>query len=138
MTDKTKKDFLIEYRLPVGDGRHTVELAGMLRAMQAYADQQLRKVNEFIRDIGKLLGEEGLGFDGISWTVDDFKIAIDQEKRKEAIAFAEWAADRGWILYPDCDENEEQGWYKLSNDFDIPDDRMFGGQLYDLYLQSIT
>lgn len=61
----------------------------------------------------------------------------DQEKRKEAISFAEWAADKGWVLYPDCDENEEQGWYKPSDDFDIPDERMFGGQLYDLYLQSL-
>lgn len=61
----------------------------------------------------------------------------DQEKRKEAVAFALWAADNGWLLYPDCDEDEEQGFYKPSDDFDIPDERMFGGQLYDLYLQSL-
>jgi len=62
---------------------------------------------------------------------------MDQEKRKEAIAFALWAADNGWLLYPDCDEDEEQGFYKPSDDFDIPDERMFGGQLYDLYLQHL-
>lgn len=61
----------------------------------------------------------------------------DQEKRKEAIAFAEWSSGNGWLLHPDCDEDEEQGWYKPSDDFDIPDERMFGGQLYDLYLQHL-
>jgi len=59
----------------------------------------------------------------------------DQEKRKEAIAFAEWSADHGWLIHPECDEDEERGWYKPSDDFDIPDERMYGGQLYDLYLQ---
>jgi len=81
--------------------------------------------------------------DGIYPGVMDTKIYnamqvfADQEKRNEAIAFAEWAAESGWILYPDCDENEEQGWYKPSDDFDIPDERMFGEQLYNLYLQHL-
>lgn len=61
----------------------------------------------------------------------------DQEKRSTAIAFQEWAADKGWLLHPDCDEDEERAWYKPSDDFDIPDELMFGGQLYDLYLQSL-
>jgi len=68
---------------------------------------------------------------------DGYDNYIAMEKRKEAIAFALWAADNGWLLYPDCDEDEEQGWYKPSDDLDIPDERLFGGQLYDLYLQSL-
>lgn len=63
---------------------------------------------------------------------------VEEEKRKEAIAFQEWAADRGWLLHPDCDEDEERAWYKPSDDFDIPDELKFGGQLYDLYLLSLT
>jgi len=63
---------------------------------------------------------------------------IGKEKRREAIAFAEWAAANGWLLSPDCYEDEEQGWYKPSDDFNIPDERLYGGQLYDLYLQSLT
>lgn len=62
----------------------------------------------------------------------------DQEKRREAIGFAIWAADSGWLLYPDCDEDEEQSFYKPSDDFDIPDESLFGGQLYDLYLQYVN
>lgn len=65
-------------------------------------------------------------------------IKLHQEKRATAIAYQEWAADRGWLLHPDCDENEERAWYKPSDDFDIPDELMFGGQLYDLYLLSLT
>jgi hypothetical protein len=39
-------------------------------------------LNEFIGDIAKLLGEDDLGHDGKSWSIDDFKDAIE-EVRKE-------------------------------------------------------
>lgn len=69
---------------------------------------------------------------------DAMIVFADQEKRKEAIAFAEWAAEKGWLLHPDCDEDEERAWYKPSDDFDIPDEMRFGGQIYDLYLISLN
>jgi hypothetical protein len=36
---------------------------------------------------------------GLFKAMDEY---ADQEKRSTAIAFAEWAADRGWLLHPDC------------------------------------
>lgn len=62
----------------------------------------------------------------------------DSEMRNNAIAFTIWAAEKGWLLHPDQDEDEEYGFYKPSDDFDIPDERLFGGQLYDLYLQHLN
>lgn len=41
---------------------------------------ELKDVCEFIRDIAKLLGEDDLGYDGKSWTIDDFKNAIEEAK----------------------------------------------------------
>lgn len=38
------------------------------------------ELNEFIGDIAKLLGEDDLGHDGKSWTIDDFKDAIERVK----------------------------------------------------------
>lgn len=62
----------------------------------------------------------------------------EDEKRIVAISFVIWAAEKGWLLHPDQDEEEEYGFYKPSDDFDIPDERLFGGQLYDLYLQHLN
>ncbi len=42
------------------------------------------ELNEFISDIAKLLGEDDLGKDGKSWSIDDFKDAI-QRSGKTAI-----------------------------------------------------
>lgn len=88
-------------------------------------EQELKKVNDFIRDIGKLLGEDNLGFDGISWSTDDFKNAIDQEKRKEATNFLVFCRRKAKSL-----ESDPLEWGVF--------DRLCADQKYDLYLQSLT
>lgn len=63
---------------------------------------------------------------------------VSDKERRLAIGFTIWATEQGWLLDPDSEEDEEPDFYKPSDDFDIPDDRMFGGQLYDLYLQHLN
>ncbi len=41
------------------------------------------ELNEFISDIAKLLGEDDLGHDGKSWSIDDFKNAIQEVKEEQ-------------------------------------------------------
>jgi hypothetical protein len=99
-----------------------------------YIDQQLKEPNDFIRDIAKLLGEDGLGFDGLSWTTDDFKNAIDQEKRSTAIAFVEW------MQYLYIPYQMKGGLYYHRNDLlkDISQAKVFTtAQVYDLYINSL-
>lgn len=112
MSEKTITQLALDAGVETGS---TENALAILKFAKAYADQQLKKPNDFIRDIAKLLGEDGLGFDGISWTVDDFKAAIDQEKRSTAIAFHIWV-----------DKNN----FPLFSGLAIE-------QMYDLYLQSL-
>lgn len=123
--EKTKEDIIWEYE-PNREYSSYFRESDIEKMMQAYAEQESKKPNEFIRDIAKLLGEDGLGFDGISWTVDDFKNAIDQEKRKEAIAFAEWSCKNLWTTNGGM-------WYPYRDD----DNPITGDELYDLFIQSL-
>lgn len=43
-------------------------------------NEELKKANEFICDIAKLLGEDNLGVDGCAWSIDDFEEAIKRQK----------------------------------------------------------
>jgi|GEM_PF-4067178 len=124
MSDKTITQLALEAGVETGG---TENALAILKFAKAYADQELKKVNDFIRDIAKLLGEDGLGFDGLSWTVNDFKEAIDQEKRKEAIAFTNWTA------CPDCEYSmtDEDQWTRG------PQENITTEQLYVIYLQSL-
>jgi len=52
-----------------------------LRNILKLFETDIRKeLNEFISDIAKLLGEDDLGHDGKSWSIDDFKDAIDRSR----------------------------------------------------------
>ncbi len=42
------------------------------------ARKEIKNANEFIRDIAKLLGEDDLGLDGKTWSIDDFENVIKQ------------------------------------------------------------
>lgn len=44
MSDKTKKDILQECSIPISDGRFSVGLNGMLKAMEIYAEQEKKKI----------------------------------------------------------------------------------------------
>jgi hypothetical protein len=129
MSDKTKTDFLEENSIPTCVGRHSIGLNGMLKAMQAYANQETRKANELIKDIAKLLGEDGLGFDGISWTVDDFKSAIVEEKRKEAMSFMSWVWKEGYYV---PNSNTPRTWCNGPRN-DWPQMCYTDDELFDLY-----
>ena len=123
----SEKEVILKETFPEWNNYFTESgMKKMCQAMEAYADQQLKKVNDFIRDIAKLLGEDGLGFDGISWTVDDFKKAIDQEKRKEAIAFSVWNCENLWSTHGGL-------WYPYQDE----DNPITGEQLYNLYLDHL-
>ena len=54
-------------------------------------EKEIRKeLNEFILDIAKLLpGSDGLGYDGLSWSIDDFKDAIKEVRKDQTIKCAE-------------------------------------------------
>ncbi len=53
-----------------------------LREQLSLKDKELKQVNEFIGDIAKLLGEDNLGLDGITWSIDDFKEAIEGKDKE--------------------------------------------------------
>lgn len=70
----------------------------VLSAMREVIQVETKKVNEFISDIAKLLGEDDLGFDGKSWTIDDFKNAITEAMRLDSIGFANWLCHK-WYFH---------------------------------------
>ena len=57
-----------------------------------------QQANEFIKDIAKeLFGADFLGFDGISWTIDDFKEALNlklSEQKEQQIAVGEFTISK--------------------------------------------
>jgi hypothetical protein len=61
------------------------KMKGELSAMTAQRDE----ANEFIRDIGKIFGEDSLGFDGISWTTEEFKEAAEKLRAERDAALKE-------------------------------------------------
>lgn len=132
--DKTKEEIGLEIIPNWGRNYSYTERGRFEEAMQAYADQELSKVNEFIRDIAKLLGEDGLGFDGLAWTVDDFKEAIEQEKRKEAMAYMLWVMKEGYYV---PNSNHPRTWCNGGRN-EWPQMCYTDDELYDLYLQSLS
>ena len=49
-----------------------------------------KELNEFILDIAKLLpGSDGLGHDGLAWSIDDFKDAIQKVREDQTLICAE-------------------------------------------------
>ena len=48
----------------------------ILPYLERFKSEVLEEPNDFIRDIAKLFGEDNLGLDGITWTIDDFKEAL--------------------------------------------------------------
>lgn len=54
-----------------------------------------KEANRFIIDIAELLGMDvdGVGFDEIQFSIDDFKNAIIDNQRKALILFAKWHDD---------------------------------------------
>jgi len=68
--------------------RKNIELAvsdssiDQLKMLVKAKDMEMREVVEFVSDIAKLLGEDDLGRDGKSWSIDDFKTAIEMEELK--------------------------------------------------------
>jgi len=66
------------------DGFHGWTLKGRLATNDNTAElkTKIKDANQFIIDIASLLGMDvdGIGFDGLSWTIDDFDDAIMKEK----------------------------------------------------------
>ncbi len=89
---------------------------GILAAMEEYGEEKSNEANEFIGDIAKLLGEDGLGFDDLTWTIDDFKNAINeyrsqpppQHKSKEEIIKQRYPFYNPDIAMKDVELNGEQ------------------------------
>lgn len=131
MSDKTITQLALDAGVETGG---TENALAILKFAKAYADQELKKPNDFIRDIAKFLGEDGLGLDGISWTADDFKTAIDQEKRSTAIAFVEW------MQYLYIPYQMKEGLYYHRNDLlkDISQAKVLTtAQIFDTYINSL-
>lgn len=90
-----------------------------------YQDKH-KEANGFIKDIAKLLECDEIGFDGVQWSVDDFKEAINEKSQQQAIAFAEWADENGY---------ERRCFKTWSKDGYNEDDRISTADLYTLFLQ---
>jgi len=59
--------------------------------LEKEVEKEIKKeLNEFIIDIAKLLpGSDGIGYDGISWSIDDFKNAIKEVREDQTLKCAE-------------------------------------------------
>ncbi len=62
-------------------------------AMDEYASKYRSKYeesNQFICDLGKLIGLDGLGYDDLKATIDDFRDAIDEKKKEFCLELLEY------------------------------------------------
>lgn len=63
--------------------RGTSQSSTVAEYLKSFENEIRKELNEFIGDIAKLLpSSDGLGYDGLSWSIDDFKNAI-QEVRED-------------------------------------------------------
>lgn len=64
-------------------------------AMDEYSKEWERKyqeANQFICDLGKLIGLDGLGYDDIKASVEDFRDGIDEKKKEMCLGLLEYVA----------------------------------------------
>lgn len=126
MADKTAKEIINDhikdmYLLLEGTPQEIENFKNaILAAMEEFAQQEKREANKFICDIAKLLGEDGLGYDDLTWTIEDFKNAIEQ--------FASQPLPEGTVVWVEKDAvkepPEEEGKYfvYIKHDNDFPQD----------------
>lgn len=64
-------------------------------AMEQYSkewEDKYKEANQFICDLGKLLGQDGLGFDDMKWSIEDFRDTIDEKKKEMCLELLEYMA----------------------------------------------
>lgn len=66
-----------------------------INAMDVYSKEWERKyqeANQFICDLGKLIGFDGLGYDDINASIEDFIDFIDEKKKEMCLELLEYLA----------------------------------------------
>jgi hypothetical protein len=51
-----------------------------------------KEANQFICDLGKLVGLDGLGYDDMKASIEDFRDAIDEKKKEMCLELLEYMA----------------------------------------------
>lgn len=71
------------------------ETQAIKNAMDEYAAEWKKKyeeANQFICDLGKLIGLDGLGYDDLKASIEDFRDAIDEKKKDFCLQLLEYMA----------------------------------------------
>lgn len=87
--NEIEKDYYIE-----GYGYIPTD-ASIKDAMDLYGKQwedKYKEANQFICDLGKLIGLDGLGYDDIKASIEDFRDAIDEKKKEFCLELLEYMA----------------------------------------------
>jgi hypothetical protein len=114
--------------------------ASVDEAMDEWASkwkEEYENANKFIRDLAEMLGEDGSGFDCLQWSIDDFRNAMDEYAKQQAMAFSQWKCNNRWF-------NFENGfWYYTFEGGSSMSDATYNKhyrktdeQLYELFLKS--
>ena len=53
-------------------------------------ESKFKEANQFIIDLAKAFGQEGLGYDDLKWSIEDFQNAV-KEQAVDPVAYSEWA-----------------------------------------------
>jgi hypothetical protein len=76
----------------------SVTIRGAKEAMDEYSKEwgkKYQEANQFICDLGKLIGLDGLGYDDMKASIEDFRDAIDEKKKEMCLALLEYMATKG-------------------------------------------
>jgi hypothetical protein len=79
----------------VSNGEVHCEISEAKNAMDEYSKEwkrQYEEANQFILDLGKLIGLDGLGYDDIKASIEDFRDSIDGKKKEMCLALLEYMA----------------------------------------------
>jgi hypothetical protein len=93
MSDKREDIFNVHSDIRydiVGDGESVLLKEDAFKAMDEYAngwEDKYKEANQFICDIGKLAGLDGLGYDDMKASIEDFRDAIDEKKKGMCLEF---------------------------------------------------
>lgn len=95
-------------------GTPIVEADDARNCMNEYAAEWKKKyeeANQFICDLGKLIGLDGLGYDDLKATIDDFRDAIDEKKKEFCLELLKYMAKHN-VMCGISDDGSSEFYYK--------------------------